>query len=162
MVNQRIWWRMFIGVNSGGTQYNIVKWNIIINGSHLQNFDQITGKKSSMSHATTSCFGWSITHTHCLQLTLVVRINLFSCLSTPISSLCSISFLEFWSSSVFWVHHHHLDFNQSKSATTLNRPFLFNRTKSGHFTRCPKPHPSLTQKIQTKIRTKLAKYLNGY
>lgn len=78
IVDQWIWWRMFIEeVNKGGTQTNIVemeynhKWVTSSKSDQIITWKKRRRRSCHMQPVTTIIFWPVYHHTHCLQLTLV-------------------------------------------------------------------------------------------
>ena len=58
-------------------------------------------------------------------------------------------------------HTHGEEISDDAYATLMRHQFNL-ESKGGHFTRYPKLHPNPIRKTRTEIRTKVAKYPNGY
>lgn len=121
---------MFIKeVNSGGTQYNIVKWNIIINESHLQNLIKSRKKRRSEDHVTCN-------HNYILAGLSPIHIVYSSHLSLLI--FCSYPFVFFFLySNLIFIFYPFLNFEAplsfgSTPTTTPNfyhfKPAMFTNT----------------------------------
>lgn len=114
-----------------GPNIALLKWNIIINESHLHNLIKSLRKKERkiMSHATTIIF-WPVYHRYtlftahtCPSLVFCSYpfVFYFSCLSSLISSLCFIFLLNFDAPLSFG------STPTTQISITLDRPITLNR-----------------------------------